>query len=102
MKIYCNFHCFAFSGQWMTERGGGSDVANGCETTAYPREGEDSYNLHGYKWFSSAIDSDMALTLGRIHLHGSESDKLSLFYLPVKQPDNGSLNGIQVYFIFPN
>jgi hypothetical protein len=25
-----------------------------------------SYNLHGYKWFSSATDSDMALTLARV------------------------------------
>jgi hypothetical protein len=25
-----------------------------------------SYSLHGYKWFSSATDSDMALTLARV------------------------------------
>ena len=25
-----------------------------------------SFKLHGYKWFSSATDSDMALTLARI------------------------------------
>lgn len=24
------------------------------------------YSLHGYKWFSSAIDADIALTLARI------------------------------------
>jgi len=24
------------------------------------------FNLHGYKWFSSATDSNMALTLARI------------------------------------
>jgi len=43
-------------------------VANGTETVAYPQE-DGSYALHGLKWFSSATDSDMALTLARIVSH---------------------------------
>lgn len=56
---------FWTSGQWMTERRGGSDVGSGTETIAIPDE-NGTYNLHGYKWFSSATDADMALTLARI------------------------------------
>ncbi|GFS60889.1 acyl-CoA dehydrogenase family member 11, partial [Nephila pilipes] len=50
---------FWTSGQWMTERRGGSDVANSTETVAVPEN--DFYRLYGYKWFSSATDSNMAL-----------------------------------------
>ncbi|MDB4939528.1 MAG: putative acyl-CoA dehydrogenase, partial [Labilithrix sp.] len=50
------------SGQWMTERTGGSDVAI-CETVA--KQSGDEWRLHGTKWFSSATTSQMALTLGR-------------------------------------
>lgn len=51
----------------MTERKGGSDVASGTETLAYPMDSEGRmYRLHGYKWFSSATDSDMTITLARI------------------------------------
>lgn len=56
---------FISSGQWMTERGGGSDVAEGTETLAIPQP-DGSFRLHGYKWFSSATDADIALTLARI------------------------------------
>lgn len=40
------------SGQWMTEKKGGSDVSN-TETLAIKNE-SGSYNLYGYKWFTSA------------------------------------------------
>ena len=44
----------------MTEKRGGSDVSGGTETIATPINGEDGYySLTGYKWFSSATDSDM-------------------------------------------
>ncbi|XP_034646797.1 acyl-CoA dehydrogenase family member 11-like isoform X2 [Trachemys scripta elegans] len=56
---------FWTSGQWMTERKGGSDVASGTESVA--REQPDgTYCLYGFKWFTSATDSDMTLTLARI------------------------------------
>ena len=38
--------------------------ADGTETLAYPQS-DGSYSLHGYKWFSSATDSDMSLALAR-------------------------------------
>ena len=55
---------FWTSGQWMTERGGGSDVANGTRTYAIPASGS-KYKLYGYKWFSSATDANMAVALAR-------------------------------------
>ena len=57
---------FWTSGQWMTEKEGGSDVGSATDTHALPID-ESSYELFGYKWFTSAITSDMTLTLARIH-----------------------------------
>ena len=55
-------------GQWMTERGGGSDVQNGTHTIATPVEGKPGvYTLKGYKWFSSAADGEVSVTLARIN-----------------------------------
>jgi hypothetical protein len=39
--------------------------ANGTETYAIHQK-EDFYKLYGYKWFSSATDSDCAITLARV------------------------------------
>lgn len=50
----------------MTERRGGSDVAEGTETNAYLNSKADHYKLHGFKWFSSATDSDITITLARV------------------------------------
>ncbi|XP_078467763.1 acyl-CoA dehydrogenase family member 11-like isoform X1 [Lampetra fluviatilis] len=89
---------FWTSGQWMTERKGGSDVATGTETVAEPQP-DGSYRLHGFKWFTSATDSDMTLTLARVTdaegrtLPGSRG--LSLFYVEVRD-SAGQLNGIEV------
>uniref|UniRef100_A0A8C5LVP1 Acyl-CoA dehydrogenase n=1 Tax=Leptobrachium leishanense TaxID=445787 RepID=A0A8C5LVP1_9ANUR len=89
---------FWTSGQWMTERKGGSDVAAGTETVARLQK-DGTYTLHGYKWFTSATDADMTLTLGRViddqgkTVQGTRG--LSLFYLKVRDAD-GNLNGIQV------
>jgi len=80
---------FWTSGQWMTERSGGSDVS-GTETVATP-DG-DQYTLRGTKWFTSATTSEMAITLARIE----DDSKLSAFYLET-QPDDGSRNGIEVH-----
>ena len=58
---------FWTSGQWMTEKKGGSDVAGGTETVAIEQPNDPNvFNLHGYKWFSSATDADMSITLARI------------------------------------
>jgi len=86
---------FWTAGQWMTERGGGSDVANGTETLAVLQP-DGSYRLYGYKWFSSATDSDMTLTLARVldadgaTVKGSKG--LSMFYLETKDKDGNSNN----------
>lgn len=70
------------SGQWMTERPGGSDVSR-TETVAVPDfdKGPKQYKLSGFKWFSSATDSQVTITLARI-----EDDKrLTCFIAPVTE-----------------
>lgn len=49
----------------MTEKNGGSDVSQATETIAV-QQGGTVYRLYGYKWFSSATDSDVSLALARI------------------------------------
>ncbi|KAJ3305367.1 hypothetical protein HDV03_001660 [Kappamyces sp. JEL0829] len=68
---------FATSGQWMTERPGGSDLSN-SETIANQVHGPD-YLLDGFKWFSSATDADMSLALART------VSGLSLFLVDLKK-----------------
>ncbi|MGH0147617.1 UNVERIFIED_CONTAM: hypothetical protein FKN15_013646 [Acipenser sinensis] len=89
---------FWTSGQWMTERKGGSDVASGTETVAKPQP-DGTYRLYGFKWFTSATDSDMTLTLARVvDKHGQTlqgSKGLSLFYVEVRD-EQGNLNNIEV------
>ncbi|NWS76068.1 ACD11 dehydrogenase, partial [Crotophaga sulcirostris] len=89
---------FWTSGQWMTERRGGSDVANGTETVAR-KQPDGTYHLSGFKWFTSAADSDMTLTLARVvDAEGQVkqgSSGLSLFFLKVRD-EEGKLNNIQV------
>jgi acyl-CoA dehydrogenase len=80
------------SGQWMTERTGGSDVA--ISETVARRDG-DVYRLYGTKWFTSATTSQMALTLARPDGAPSGGRGLALFYLERALPD-GSSNGILV------
>ncbi|KAG7088385.1 hypothetical protein E1B28_012386 [Marasmius oreades] len=81
---------FAFvSGQWMTERSGGSDVSQ-TETIAQPM-GDNHvlgprYLLHGFKWFSSATDSDISMALARTGSLEEGSRGLSLFLIPLRRP----------------
>ncbi|KNG82456.1 hypothetical protein ANOM_009276 [Aspergillus nomiae NRRL 13137] len=101
------------SGQWMTERRGGSDV-RGTETVARrlsveelstdSAQGRDRdahglplgpWRVDGFKWFSSATDSDMTLLLAQT------GKGLSLFYVPMRRcaGDQGKapeLNGIRI------
>lgn len=83
----------------MTEKGGGSDVASGTETLAV-HETNDQFKLYGYKWFSSATDADMSLTLARItdkngnHIPGTKG--LTMFYLQTYDDQTNELNGISV------
>jgi len=94
---------FITSGQWMTERTGGSDVGN-TETIARPAGAvgeERRYTLHGAKWFTSATTSEMALTLARIDdgvtppVPGSRG--LSLFCVEISRVAGEGWRGITVH-----
>jgi alkylation response protein AidB-like acyl-CoA dehydrogenase len=80
------------SGQWMTERTGGSDV--GLSETVAKKDG-DTWRLHGTKWFTSATTAEMALTLGRPEGNPDGSRGLALFFVQVRD-DNGRMRGITV------
>ncbi|KAF4622772.1 hypothetical protein G7Y89_g14254 [Cudoniella acicularis] len=95
------------SGQWMTERIGGSDVS-GTETLAtevssplgpgFKAAQVDGlplgpWVLDGFKWFSSATDSQMAIALAQT------PKGLSAFYVPMRRTTasgNTELNGISI------
>lgn len=81
------------SGQWMTESTGGSDV--GASLTRAVRDGQGAWRLHGKKWFTSAITSEMALTLARPEGNGPGGGGLALFYVETRDAA-GRLNGIRV------
>jgi len=97
---------FWTSGQWMTEKTGGSDVSN-TETIAIECRGgtsknalgetsvdpdrESLYSLYGYKFFTSAITSDAAFALARIKdkngITKPGSSGLSLFFLRIRKTE---------------
>lgn len=77
------------SGQWMTERSGGSDVS-ATETRAYP-DSDGTWTVKGFKWFSSATDSNITLLLAKT----PRSPRVSLFWARVKD-ENGELNGVRI------
>ena len=80
------------SGQWMTERTGGSDVSR-TETVAKP-DG-DGWRLYGTKWFTSATTAEIALTLARPEGNGEGSRGLALFLVELRDA-NGRLRNITV------
>ena len=80
------------SGQWMTEREGGSDVGRSA-TVARLVDG--GWRLYGTKFFTSAITSDVALTLARPEGAPGGSRGLSLFLCETHRGD-GSWNSIRV------
>ncbi|GAB1744026.1 hypothetical protein NU219Hw_g1064t1 [Hortaea werneckii] len=97
------------SGQWMTERSGGSDVRN-TETVAtfvgHDAGGKDAHgmplgpwNISGFKWFSSATDSQMAVLL-------AQTEKgLSAFYAPMRRTSTDGktleMNGVSIQRLKP-
>jgi alkylation response protein AidB-like acyl-CoA dehydrogenase len=83
---------FWTSGQWMTEREGGSDVGN-SSTVAKFVDGE--FRLHGAKFFTSAITAQMAMTLARVEGAPGGSRGLSFFYLETRDKA-GRLNNIRI------
>ncbi|MGC3980016.1 MAG: acyl-CoA dehydrogenase family protein [Steroidobacteraceae bacterium] len=80
------------SGQWMTEATGGSDVG-GTRTTAVKQAND--WLLSGKKWFTSAINSQMALALARPEGNKAGAQGLALFYVETRDAA-GRLNGIRV------
>jgi alkylation response protein AidB-like acyl-CoA dehydrogenase len=84
---------FWTSGQWMTERTGGSDV--GTTSTIARRDTDGSYRLHGAKWFTSATTSQVAMTLARIEGAPDGSRGLSVFLITLRDA-NGLLRNIRV------
>ena len=85
---------FWTSGQWMTESTGGSDV--GLSETVAKRDADGRWRLHGRKWFTSAVTSQMALTLARPEGNPAGGKGLALFYLETRD-EAGRLNGIVVH-----
>ncbi len=81
------------SGQWMTERTGGSDVSR-SETVA-KQDADGTWRLSGTKWFTSATTSQIALTLARPEGNPEGSRGLALFLVELRD-ENGRLRNIQV------
>ncbi|KAI0531961.1 very-long-chain acyl-CoA dehydrogenase [Xylaria digitata] len=80
------------SGQWMTERVGGSDVSRSETIAAYSPLPNDAplresrgdiplgpWSIDGFKWFSSATDSNMTILLAQT------PKGLSAFYAPMRR-----------------
>jgi alkylation response protein AidB-like acyl-CoA dehydrogenase len=78
------------SGQWMTERPGGSDVSF-TETLAVPAAAPlqarstdggplGAWSINGFKWFSSATDAQITILLAR-----TPEGKLSTFLAPLRR-----------------
>ncbi len=84
---------FWTSGQWMTERTGGSDV--GTTSTVARHEEGDAYRLYGSKWFTSATTSQVAMTLARIEGAPAGSHGLSVFLIELRDSD-GRLRNIRI------
>ncbi|HJR14056.1 MAG TPA: acyl-CoA dehydrogenase family protein [Rhodanobacteraceae bacterium] len=84
---------FWISGQWMTETAGGSDV--GMSETTARRDADGSWRLNGRKWFTSAINAEVALALARPQGNPGDADGLALFCVEARNAD-GTWNGITV------
>lgn len=97
------------SGQWMTERAGGSDVQNTETWATYSplaqktgpngRLDEGDYLVSGFKFFSSATDAEITILLAK-----TETGKLSAFLAPLTTTtidSNGNpkviTNGIRIH-----
>jgi acyl-CoA dehydrogenase len=87
---------FWTSGQWMTELTGGSDA--GISETIAKQDG-DVFRLYGRKWFTSAISSQVALTLARPEGNPPGGRGLALFYLETRdeagRPQNIQINRLK-------
>lgn len=89
---------FWTAGQWMTELTGGSDVGI-SETIAKEQRTNDAatpeFRLYGRKWFTSAVTSQIALTLARPEGNPSGGRGLALFYVETRD-EQGRLRNIEI------
>ena len=83
---------FWTAGQWMTELSGGSDVGL-SETIA--KEDAAGFRLYGRKWFTSAVSSQIALTLARPEGNPSGGRGLALFYIETRD-EHGRPRNIEI------
>jgi len=84
---------FWTAGQWMTELTGGSDVGL-SETIAKP-ETDSEFRLYGRKWFTSAVASQIALTLARPEGNPPGGRGLALFYIETRN-EHGRPRNIEI------
>ena len=86
---------FWTAGQWMTELTGGSDV--GLSETVAKQDTDDagSFRLYGRKWFTSAIGSQIALTLARPEGNPAGGRGLALFYIETRD-EHGRPRNIEI------
>jgi alkylation response protein AidB-like acyl-CoA dehydrogenase len=84
---------FWTAGQWMTELTGGSDV--GLTETIAKQETDTEFRLYGRKWFTSAIASQIALTLARPEGNPPGGRGLALFYIETRD-EHGRPRNIQI------
>lgn len=80
------------SGQWMTEKTGGSDVSGTqtCATLEQTVGDEAQYVVNGIKWFTSATTSEMALLLAQTQ------GGLTLMCWEREPTDHGGIKGVNV------
>ena len=86
---------FWTAGQWMTELTGGSDVGLSEATAKRDADQEDLFYLYGRKWFTSAVNSQIALTLARPEGNPSGGRGLALFYVETRD-EEGRLRNIEI------
>jgi len=78
--------------QFMTEKIGGSEVAN-FAVTAKQEDGE--WKLYGDKWFCSCADADVCLVLARPEGAPDGNSGLAIFAVP-RQLDDGRRNNYRI------
>jgi alkylation response protein AidB-like acyl-CoA dehydrogenase len=84
---------FWTAGQWMTELSGCSDV--GSSETIAKQESDSEFRLYGRKWFTSAVASQVALTLARPEGNAPGGRGLALFYIETRD-ENGRPRNIEI------
>ncbi len=89
---------FWTAGQWMTEITGGSDV--GLSETVAKEESQShsetrGFRLYGRKWFTSAVSSQIALTLARPEGNPPGGRGLALFYIETRD-EHGRPRNIEI------